>query len=145
MMDTALYLFGMKLYKQEGSIEFFDADFMNAIKIKSDQFQGMSLRHCCNMINEFLTSHEYKGKLFTIPKLTSLDDFDLGNVNVGEGAAIMLRMNSFTETLEVKKVFSQFESSLICNISYDPMPPNYYDSKLCSVFESCLRNKFEGL
>ena len=35
MMDTALYLFGMKLYKQEGSIEFFDADFMNAIQIKS--------------------------------------------------------------------------------------------------------------
>ena len=25
------------------------------------------------------------------------------------------------------------------------MPPNYYDGKLCSVFESCLRNKFEGL
>lgn len=58
------------------------------------------------MINEFLTSHDYKGKLFNIPKLTSLDDFDLGNVNVPEGETIMLRMNSFTETLEVKKVFS---------------------------------------
>jgi len=25
------------------------------------------------------------------------------------------------------------------------MPPNYYDSKLSSVFESCIRNKFVGL
>ena len=25
MMDTALFLFGMKLHRQEGSIEFFDA------------------------------------------------------------------------------------------------------------------------
>jgi hypothetical protein len=25
------------------------------------------------------------------------------------------------------------------------MPPNYYDSKLSSVFESCLRKKFVGL
>lgn len=40
MMDTALYLFGMKLYRQEGSIEFFDADFMNTIKIKSKDFEG---------------------------------------------------------------------------------------------------------
>ncbi len=38
MMDTALYLFGMKLYRQKNSIEFFDADFMNTIYVKSDDF-----------------------------------------------------------------------------------------------------------
>ena len=31
MMDTALFLFGMKLYRQEGSVEFYDADFANTL------------------------------------------------------------------------------------------------------------------
>lgn len=30
-------------------------------------------------------------------------------------------------------------------VKYKAMPPNYYDSKLSSVFESCIRNKFVGL
>lgn len=43
MMDTALYLFGMKLYRQKESIEFFDADFLNIIYVKSDDFVDKSL------------------------------------------------------------------------------------------------------
>ena len=43
MMDTALYLFGMKLYRQKDCIEFFDADFMNTIYIKSEEFHGKTL------------------------------------------------------------------------------------------------------
>jgi hypothetical protein len=35
MMQTPLFLFGMKLYRQEGHLEFFDADFCNTILVKS--------------------------------------------------------------------------------------------------------------
>ena len=35
MMSTPLFLFGMKLFRQEGFIEFFDADFCNTITVES--------------------------------------------------------------------------------------------------------------
>ena len=34
MMNTPLFLFGMKLFRQTGHLEFFDADFCNTIIIK---------------------------------------------------------------------------------------------------------------
>ena len=33
MMSTQMFLFGMKMHRQEGSIEFFDPDFSNALQI----------------------------------------------------------------------------------------------------------------
>ena len=86
-MDTALYLFGMKLYRQKDSIEFFDADFMNTIYVRSDEFKGKTLQACCNILNEYLTAHGTVGTNFKVVRLTNLEDFDLGGVVVDEGCA----------------------------------------------------------
>lgn len=54
MMNTPLFLFGMKLYRQEGHLEFFDADFCNTILVRSEQLVDMTLREACSVINEML-------------------------------------------------------------------------------------------
>jgi hypothetical protein len=54
MMNTPLFLFGMKLFRQNGHLEFFDADFCNTIIIKQDDFVDLSLREVCGIINEML-------------------------------------------------------------------------------------------
>jgi hypothetical protein len=146
MMDTALYLFGMKLYRQKDSIEFFDADFMNTIYVRSDEFKGKTLQACCNIVNEYLTAHGTVGTNFKVVRLTNLEDFDLGGVVVDEGCEIALRMNSFQQTLKIKQAFAQArKQEAKLHVKYKAMPPNYYDSKLSSVFESCIRKKFVGL
>ena len=145
-MDTALYLFGMKLYRQKDSIEFFDADFMNTIYVRSDEFKGKTLQACCNILNEYLTAHGTVGTNFKVVRLTNLEDFDLGGVVVDEGCEIALRMNSFQQTLKIKQAFAQArKQEAKLHVKYKAMPPNYYDSKLSSVFESCIRKKFVGL
>lgn len=95
MMDTALYLFGMKLYRQKDCIEFFDADFMNTIYIKSEDFNGKTLQACCNFINEYLFARGAQETQFKVARLSNLEDFDIGGVVVDEGCEIALRMNSF--------------------------------------------------
>ena len=35
MMDTALFLFGLKLHRMEGHVRFFDADFLNTLEVGS--------------------------------------------------------------------------------------------------------------
>jgi len=48
--------------------------------------------------------------------------------------------------LKIKQAFAQAKKQDVkMHIKYNAMPPNYYDSKLCSIFESCLRNKFTGV
>jgi hypothetical protein len=54
MMDTALFLFGMKLHKQVGSTEFFDADFSNTITVQSSYFTDKTLSDCNKVINQVL-------------------------------------------------------------------------------------------
>lgn len=46
MMDTALFLFGMKLHRQIGSVEFYDADFCNTLTITSPYFVDKTLADC---------------------------------------------------------------------------------------------------
>lgn len=47
MMDTPLFLFGMKLNRQLLNVEFFDADFCNTLLIQSESFTDQSLGDCC--------------------------------------------------------------------------------------------------
>lgn len=54
MMDTALFLFGMKLHRHQYSIEFFDADFANTLLIQSNSFTDRTLGECCRKVNEIL-------------------------------------------------------------------------------------------
>lgn len=54
MMDHPLFLFGMKLHGMQGAVEFFDADFCNTLVIKSDLFDGVTLRRVCEMLNQVL-------------------------------------------------------------------------------------------
>ena len=35
MMDTALFLFGVKLHNQQGQVQFHDADFLNTLQVSS--------------------------------------------------------------------------------------------------------------
>jgi hypothetical protein len=43
MMQTPLFLFGMKLFRQNGHMEFFDADFCNTLIIRSEGLEEMNL------------------------------------------------------------------------------------------------------
>lgn len=43
MMSTPLFLFGMKLFRQQGFVEFFDADFCNTILVTSKAFTDKTL------------------------------------------------------------------------------------------------------
>ena len=81
-MDTSLFLFGMKLHRQEGAIEFFDADFSNTICVRSAAFEDQTLGDSCKIINEVLESTGFNSKNLTIGTLKGIDDFDLRNVLV---------------------------------------------------------------
>ena len=100
MMDTALFLFGMKLHRQDGSIEFFDADFSNTLTISNPSFIDKTLNDACMMINETLLNSGYSGKLMEIGQLKEIDDYNLKNIVVRKGLKISLRMNSFPDALE---------------------------------------------
>jgi len=54
MMNSPLFLFGMKLFRQTGHMEFFDADFCNTVLVKSEALVDLTLRDVCNIINEML-------------------------------------------------------------------------------------------
>jgi hypothetical protein len=55
MMNTQLFLFGMKLHRQHGSLEFFDADLCNNLQVSADVFIDKPLYDCCQLINELLS------------------------------------------------------------------------------------------
>jgi len=95
MMDTALFLFGMKLHRQVGSIEFFDADFSNTITINSPYFVDKTLSDCNKVINETLRLSGFSGNLLEVGKLKDIDDFDLNQIVVRKGLKISIRFNTF--------------------------------------------------
>jgi hypothetical protein len=102
MMNSALFLFGMKFYRQETPIEFFDADFLNIIQVSSGGFDGKTLRECCNIINEYLIANDFSGKPLVVGQLKKIGDFDLGSTIFDkENKGITLRMNSFDQALEL--------------------------------------------
>jgi len=37
-METPIFKIDMKFYRQDGNVKFFDADFANVFKLKSDDF-----------------------------------------------------------------------------------------------------------
>lgn len=102
MMDTALFLFGMKLYRQDKSIEFYDADFANTISVSSPMFNQRTLYDCMQIINEALTLTGFTGELLEVGKLRDIDDFDLNKIVVNQQRKqrLTLRFNSFSATLE---------------------------------------------
>ena len=101
MMDTALFLFGLKLHRQEGHVKFHDADFLNTLYIQSVLFEDQTLGDCCRLINEVLSNAGYQGRLFSVGQLKEIDDFNLGEAVVGSNTKmrIALRFNSFTEAI----------------------------------------------
>lgn len=100
MMQTPLFLFGMKLFRQDGHLEFFDADFCNTILVKSQPLVDLTLRDVCNIINEMLVKSGFEGNLLKIGKLKDLEDFDLGKILVRQDYQISLRFNTFYDALE---------------------------------------------
>ena len=82
MMDTALFLFGMKLHRQHGNIEFFDADFSNTIIVNTPYFIDKTLADCNKIINESLRLSGFEGDLLEVGQLKDIDDFDLNNIVV---------------------------------------------------------------
>ena len=88
MMNTPLFLFGMKLFRQTGHMEFFDADFCNTIVVKSSEIEeDMPLKEICSIINELLIKAGFTSNLLTIGKLKDLD-FDLTKIFVRKGYSI---------------------------------------------------------
>ena len=100
MMDTALFLFGMKLHRQVGSIEFFDADFSNTIIVKSQYFTDKTLADCNKVINETLRLSGFTGELLEVGQLKDIEDFNLNQIIVRKGLKISVRFNTFTQALQ---------------------------------------------
>lgn len=98
MMDTALFLFGMKLYRQDKSIEFFDADFSNTITVNSPMFEKKTLYDCMCIINEALTLSGFSGELLEVGELKDISDFDMKQIVVRK--KISCRFTSFSNALE---------------------------------------------
>lgn len=98
-MDTSLFLFGMKLHRQVGSIEFFDADFSNTLIVKSQYFTDKTLEDCNKIINEVLRISGFAGELLEVGKLRDIDDFDLNKIVVRKGLKISVRFNTFSQAL----------------------------------------------
>jgi hypothetical protein len=82
MMDTALFLFGMKLHNQVGSVEFFDSDFCNTITVTSPHFVDRTLSDAKKVINEALRLSGFAGELLDVGTLKDIDDFDLNQIVV---------------------------------------------------------------
>ena len=153
MMDTALFLFGLKLHRQEDHIKFYDADFLNTIQISSTLFYDRTLGDCCNMVNEALNNFGFSGSLFEVGQLREIDDFKLSEAMVGRNhkMRISLRFNSFSEALEAHLVLSNARhigatgASTHINSHFFEPAPLYFDGKFSTKFEGCIKDKFSGL
>lgn len=77
MMDTALFLFGMRLFSMKGNIRFYDSDFLNTVMVSSPIFENRTLGECCQIINDALRTSGFPGKALTVGTLKDLSDFDL--------------------------------------------------------------------
>ena len=66
MMDTALFLFGMKLHRQEDNVKFYDTDFLNTLQVFSTIFYEKTLGDVCNIVNEALSNAGFTGGLFEV-------------------------------------------------------------------------------
>eukprot|EP00347_Sterkiella_histriomuscorum_P022335 403330842 len=149
MMAHPLFLFGMKLYTQEQSIEFFDADFCNTITVQSPYFEDKTLGHCCKLINEFLIKSGNKQSQLVIGTLKGMkDEFDLNNIIVRDEFKISIRFNTFEDALDAMKSLTSISDktrSIRFSVMFQNPQPNFYDGKLATQFESCIKDKFDGL
>ena len=152
-MDTALFLFGLKLHKQEGHVKFYDADFLNTIQISSPLFYDRTLGDCCNMINEALSNSGFTGDLFDVGQLREINDFNLREAMVGSNhrMRISLRFNSFEQALQAHLALRSFshtsttgQTTKINSHFFEPAPL-YFDGKFSTKFEGCIKDKFTGL
>lgn len=148
-MDTALFLFGMKLHRMNGNVNFYDADFANTLTIKCPLFDNQTLEHCCDLVNHLLRGQSNKIE-FEIGKLKDMHDFDLSKIIVRENKGIVLRLSSFKMAQFIQKfinrkhVMSGDEASTI-QCSFKHFVPFYFDGKLATDFESLVKDKFDGL
>jgi hypothetical protein len=83
--------------------------------------------------------------LLNVGKLKGIDDFDLSKIEVRESYRVSLRFHTFEEAFEAFNHLSTAKDQL--NVEKykvyfaNPMP-NYYDGKLATVFENCIKDKF---
>ncbi|CDW71658.1 ph domain containing protein [Stylonychia lemnae] len=148
-INTAMFLFGLKLYNQERHIEFLDADFCNTIAIESQSFEGKSLGECCSLLNQYMIMSGFQEDILVVGKLKGLgNDFDLSKMIVRDNYKISVRLNNFEQALQVFKIFSKLDEKsrdIFFKVQFENPYPNYYDGMLSTYFESCIKEKFEGL
>lgn len=111
MMNSALFLFGMRLYQMKGNLSFFDSDFLNTIMISSPIFENRTLGECCEIINEVLKSSGFGQSLLKVGILKDLNDFDLKTIIVRQGFKIALRFNQFESAFGAWKLLHGSEDS----------------------------------
>jgi len=110
-METPIFKIDMKFYRQDGNVKFFDADFANVFKLKSDDFTNKTFWECLNIVNTCLHSSGYNGKdLFQIGRLKSKQDFDLGNFVIWKNSSIALRLHNFENAFEVFKILKEVKA-----------------------------------
>lgn len=76
------------------------------------------------------------------------DEFDLGGILVRKDYQISLRFNTFLDALKAYKCLTKIEDQtrkFTFKCFFMNPAPNYYDGRLATQFETCIKDKFEGL
>ena len=123
-------------------MEFFDADFCNTVMVSSEDMVDLSLKDACSVINETLIRGGFDDPLLEVGKLKDLE-FDLGKILVRKNFQVSLRFNSFSDALKGFKCLTQGDTKF--KAFFMNPSPNYYDGRMATQFETCIKDKFEGL
>ena len=95
-MKSPMFLFGLKLGVAPNHVDFFDADFCNALIIQSGILEGMSLEYCCDVINQLLTANGFQRNLLEVGKLNlKTREFSLKEMIVKKEYKIHIRFANF--------------------------------------------------
>ena len=109
MMDSPMFLFGLKLYQMEGHVQFYDADFLNTLTISSEVFIEKTLGEVCEIVNRALDQEGFPGGQFQVGHLKEIDDFDLSHAQLSEkvGLKVSLRFNSFMDAFTAQQALER--------------------------------------
>jgi len=124
---------------------FYDSDFLNTIMVSSSIFENRTLGECCEIINEALRSSGFGASLLKVGILRDLSDFDLQTIIVRQGFKIALRFNQFEGAFGAWKLLhgsTDSKGNQLFSCKFQDPAPNYYDGKLATLFENCIKEKF---
>ena len=80
--------------------------------------------------------------------LKDVEDFSLNKIVVKKDYEISLRFNDFENAFKAFKCLSTGGTnklSVSIKVKFENPTPTFYDGRMATVFENCIKEKFEGL